>query len=251
MDDKIIVSNRTALLAKYKSAGLRKVEKAIRSQIAADAKRGIRSRLVYLDDARAMRTFHGNAVNDRTDARQNKQAIDAIFRAEKPDYLMILGATDVVPHQDMTNPAFDSPDDPDKYAYGDLPYACDTDYSHDIATFKGPTRVVGRLPDLTGGHNPSHVIALLAAAKNYQSLEVTDYGTYFGLSTQSWHKSTELSLFNIFGNSAAISLAPPDGPKHPASHLAPLGHFINCHGGPVRSEFLRTKGQCVSGIAFE
>ena len=112
-----------------------------------------------------MRTFHGNAVNDRTDARQNKQAIDAIFRAEKPDYLMILGATDVVPHQDMTNPAFNSPDDPDKYAYGDLPYACDTDYSHDIATFKGPTRVVGRLPDLTGGHNPSHVIALLAASE--------------------------------------------------------------------------------------
>ena len=241
MDDKIIVSNRTALLAKYKSAGLRKVEKAIRSQIAADAKRGIRSRLVYLDDARAMRTFHGNAVNDRTDARQNKQAIDAIFRAEKPDYLMILGATDVVPHQDMTNPAFDSPDDPDKYAYGDLPYACDTDYSHDIATFKGPTRVVGRLPDLTGGHNPSHVIALLAAAKNYQSFEVTDYGTYFGLSTQSWHKSTELSLFNIFGNSTAISLAPPDGPKHPASQLAPLGHFINCHGGPSDPNFYGQK----------
>ena len=29
---------------------------------------------------------------------------------------MILGAPDVVPHQDMTNPAFDPPDDPDKYA---------------------------------------------------------------------------------------------------------------------------------------
>jgi len=44
----------------------------------------------------------------------------------------------------LTNPAFDDPDDPDKFAYGDLPYACDTKYSRDIATFKGPTRVVVR-----------------------------------------------------------------------------------------------------------
>jgi hypothetical protein len=84
MDDKIIVSNRTALLAKYKVADVRKVEKAVRRLIAADAKRGFKSRLVYLDDTRAMRTFRGKAVNDRTDERQNKEAIDAIFRAQTP-----------------------------------------------------------------------------------------------------------------------------------------------------------------------
>src|SRR5262249_10242509 len=103
-------------------------------------------------------------------------------------------------------------------------------------------RVVGRLPDLTGEHDPSHVIALLTAAKNYQPLDVTDYGPYFGLSTQSWRKSTELSLFNIFGNSASISLAPPEGPTYAASHLAPLGHFINCHGGPADPKFYGQKG---------
>ena len=118
MDDKVIVSNRTALVAKYTGAGATRIEKAVRELIAADAKRGIKSRLVYLDDARAMRIFRGTAVNERTNARQNKQAIDAIFRATTPDYLMILGATDVVPHQDMMNPAFDPPDDPDRYAYG-------------------------------------------------------------------------------------------------------------------------------------
>jgi hypothetical protein len=242
MDDKIIVSNRAALVAKYTGAGATKIEKAVRELIGADAKRGIKSRLVYLDDARAMRTFRGTAVNDRANTRQNKQAIDAIFRATNTDYLMIFGATDVVPHQDMTNPAFDAPDDPDKYAYGDLPYACDTGYSRDIATFKGPTRVVGRLPDLTGARDPSHLIALLGAAESYRSHDVTDYGTYFGLSTQSWRKSTELSLFNIFGNSAALTLAPPGGPKHPASRLAPLSHFINCHGGPSDPNFYGQRG---------
>ena len=84
MDDKIIVSNRATLVAKYTGVGATKIEKAVRDLIAADAKRGIKSRLVYLDDARAMKTFHGSAVNDHTNARQNKQAIDAIFQSCKP-----------------------------------------------------------------------------------------------------------------------------------------------------------------------
>ena len=151
MDDKIIVSNRAALTAKYGSAGVGKIRQAVTALIAADAKRGIKSRLVYLDDAVSMKSFKGKAVTDPTDPRQNKEAIDAIFKSGDPDYLMILGALDVVPHQDMANPVFDPPNDPDKFAYGDLPYACDTPYSRDIATFKGPTRVVGRLPDLTNG----------------------------------------------------------------------------------------------------
>ena len=125
MEDKIIVSNRVALTAKYGAAGLTKSRRLVDALIAADAERGIKSRLVYLDDAAAMKSFTGSAVNDRTSARQNKEAIDAIFRAANPEYLMILGAPDVVPHQDLTNPAYDPPDDPDKFAYGDLPYACD------------------------------------------------------------------------------------------------------------------------------
>ena len=34
-------------------------------------------------------------------------------------------------------------------------------YSRDIATFRGPTRVVGRLPDLAGANEPDYLIALL------------------------------------------------------------------------------------------
>jgi hypothetical protein len=242
MFDKIIVSNSAALTAKYDTAGVKKIRKAIDGLIAADAKRGLKSRLVYLNDAATMNSFHGKAVDDRISARQNKEAIDAIFRAADPEYLMILGSTDVVPHQDLTNPAYDPPDDPDKYAFGDLPYACDGPYSRDITTFKGPTRVVGRLPDLTKATEPSHLLKLLVIAAKYQSRDVTDYGAYFGLSTHSWRKSTEESLFNVFGNSAALTLAPPNGPNHPAGRLAPLAHFINCHGGLADPQFYGEKG---------
>ena len=43
MDDKIIVSNRAALSAKYTGAGVRKIEKAIGDLVAADAKRGTKA----------------------------------------------------------------------------------------------------------------------------------------------------------------------------------------------------------------
>jgi hypothetical protein len=237
MDDKIIVSNRAALAAKYGSQGVARIKVAVGKLIAADKKRSIDSRLVYLDDAKAMKKLGGSAVVDRRSARQNKEAIDAIYRATMPEYLLILGSADVVPHQDMLNPMFDPPDDEDRYAYGDLPYACDGGYARDVAKFKGPTRVVGRLPDLTGAREPSHLLALLGVATKFRTRRVTDYASYFGLSTESWSKSTEQSLFNIFGNATAIHLAPPRGPSHPASRLAALAHFINCHGGKADPSF--------------
>jgi hypothetical protein len=86
---------------------------------AIDAKRGIKSRLVFLERAATMSSFNGSAVTDPADPKQNKNAIDAIFRKANPEYLMILGAIDVVPHQDIKNPAFDPPDDPDPNADGD------------------------------------------------------------------------------------------------------------------------------------
>ena len=251
MDDKIIVSNRAALIAKYGAGGVTRIKKAIDALIAADANRGIKSRLVYVDDAAAMKAFKGSAVTDHTSARQNKEAIDAIFRATDPEYLTILGALDVVPHQDMTNPTFDPPHDPDKYAYGDLPYACDAPYARDIATFKGPTRVVGRLPDLTNADEPSHLLALIAIAAKHQSRDVTDYGKYFGLSTHSWRKSTELSLFNVFGNSAALTIAPPSGPTHPRQPPRTTRSFHQLPRRSVRSGFLRREGQFAAGIAHQ
>lgn len=243
MDDKIIVTNGAALKAKYDSAGLTKIGQAVDALIKADAKRGIKSRFVFLDRAATMGSFNGSAVTDPADPEQNKNAIDAIFRKANPEYLMILGAIDVVPHQDIKNPAFDPPDDPDSNADGDLPYACDTPYSRDIATFKGPTRVVGRLPDLHGATgNPAYLLRLLATAANYRSRKATDYAAYFGLSTHSWRKSTAESLFNVFGDNDALNLAPPRGPTFSAKGLAPLAHFINCHGGQSDPRFYGEKG---------
>jgi hypothetical protein len=181
-------------------------------------------------------------VTSHLSPRQNKAAIDAIFRKANPEYLLIIGAPDVVPHQDMESPAYDPPADADRHAYGDLPYACDAPYSRDIARFKGPTRVVGRLPDLTGAKEPSHLISLLKRAETHQPRDATEYAAYFGLSTDSWQESTKESLFNIFGDSSALAIGPPKGPKHPSKDLGKLAHFINCHGGSADPQFYGEKG---------
>ena len=97
MDDKIIVTNRSALVKKYGTNGLASIRKALSALIAADKKRGIKSRVVYLDNKMTMKKLGGKTVMNATDPRENKAAIDGIFKAVNPDYLMILGAPDVVP----------------------------------------------------------------------------------------------------------------------------------------------------------
>jgi hypothetical protein len=242
MDDKLIVTNSAALKEKYGNAGVVRIKKAVDALVAADGKRGIKSRLIYLDNAATMKKFKGKAVTVPSDPKQNKEAIDAIFTSADPEYLMILGAPDIVPHQDLKNTAFEPGGDDDEFAFGDLPYACDAPYSRDIATFKGPTRVVGRLPDLTGASDPSHLITLLANAEKYKSNAESDYSTYFGLSADSWRNSTERSLFDIFGNSDSLVLSPPTAHNHPPKRLAPKAHFINCHGGLTDPQFYGQKG---------
>lgn len=213
MDDKVIVTHRGALTAKYGAAGFATIRKAVGALVAADKARGIETRVVYLDDAVAMKKLGAKTLGSAADCRAAKTAVDRVFKVLVPDYLMILGAPDVIPHQDLNNPAFEAGDDDDEKAWGDLPYACDTAYGRDPAQFVGATRVVGRLPDLTGATEPSHLVALLKSAATWKTRQASEYSTYFGLSASAWQGSTRLSLDNTFGNSTALRLAPPKGPK--------------------------------------
>ena len=241
MDDKIIITNRKALLRKYGSKGFAMIRKALTVLAAADKKRGIKSRVVYLDYEADMKKVGGKAVMNASDPRKNKEAIDAVFKFFNPHYLMILGAPGVVPHQDLDNPAY--PDDDDVHAWGDLPYSCDVPYSRDPARFVGPTRVVGRLPDLVGASEPSYLVSLLKTAADYKRKSPDDYKAYLGLSAEVWQGSTRLSVDNIFGDADKLLLAPPSGPNYPDGQLRNRMHFINCHGGTASPEFYGQQGK--------
>jgi hypothetical protein len=225
--DKVIVTNVSALKAKYGKTYPR-VEAAVNRLVAADRKRGMTTRVVALDSAADMRSMGGSAVTRVLDQRQAKAAIDAVYGALRPEYVVILGAPDIVPMQELSNPMRGDGDD---VVPSDLPYACAAPYGTNPRSFLGPTRVVGRVPDLVDKGDAGYLVRLLSTAARYRTRPRSDYSEYFGISAEVWKGSTGLSLTKLFGASTAMETVPPKGPKWRDSQLERRLHFINCHGG--------------------
>jgi hypothetical protein len=242
MSNKVVITNFSALNTKYGSTGAKKIKTALNSLIAADKTRGFDTRVIDVASSTAMKSMKGKKVSNAADPKQNKAAVDAIYKALVPDYIVLLGATDVIPHQDLRNPVFGG-DDLDEFAYGDVPYACEAPYSREPKDFIGPTRVVGRLPDITGSSDSAYLVGLLATATNWKSRPRTDYGKCFAITAQVWKKSTTLSIQKLFGSSADLQLSPPKGPNWTPAQLGRLAHFVNCHGAPSDPTFYGQKGK--------
>lgn len=237
--DKVIVTNRSALQRKY-GANWVSIQSAANALIAKDTTRGLTGRLVFLDDAADMGSVGGTAVGLSDNPPQNKTAVNAVVAALSPTYVMLLGATDVVPHQDLANPAFGGGSlgaDPDATAWSDLPYASDAPYSQAVVDFLSPAKWVGRLPDVTGGNDTAYLVGLLNTAKNFGSQPLSRFTSYLGLSRRAWSGSTTASLTSDFGNAANIHLIPGEHSPWSAGLLGNRSHFINCEGAPYDPNF--------------
>ena len=244
MTDKVILTNRSALVAKYKTAGANAIGQAVQDLITADRTRGLNSVRVDIDSETAMKKYGGAAVTDAKSAMQNKRAVDAVYKSAAPDYILLLGSVDVIPHQELRNPVFNPRrpnDDSDAVVPSDLPYACEAGYSKAIEDFTGPTRVAGRLPDVTGGKDPAYLIGLLKTAAEAKSRPRADYDKHLGITANVWKKSTAMSLQAVFGANEQ-EIVPPDAPPWSATLLGRRSHFVNCHGAPKTAEFYGQKG---------
>src|SRR6267142_1973264 len=237
--DKVILTNIDVLKLKYGEQGLTAIRGAVAKLIASDEKRGLRTRLIGVDDIERMRSLSAKPVRKPDSFQQNKTAFDQIYRALTPDYMMILGSHDVIPHQDVLNPLYRKPrgGEPDKFAWGDLPYACDAPYGQSINEFLGPTRVVGRLPDITGGDDHRYLVGLLATAARYVARDPEDFQDHFALTAQVWEASTALSVQRIFHNDRNLQKVPPRGYRWVPSLISRRIHFFNCHGSARSSKF--------------
>jgi len=227
LSSKILVTNRGALLAKYGTGGVKAIEQAVKALTSADAKRGLATTFIYLDGA----SLGSARVTDPTDPAENKGAVDAVAKKHRPEYLVILGSRDVVPYQDLKNKLHDPADpdsDPDRFAGSDLPYACEAPYSQDVTKFLGPTRVVGRIPDLTGAATPAYLLARLKASGAARPQPRPD--SCFALSAKVWVKSTKMSVRNILGAVPVVLTSPAAGPTFATKRLGEKVHFVNCHG---------------------
>src|SRR5215831_3725826 len=178
--DKVVVTNESALRAKYGAAYATKVKPAIAALIAADKARGINTLMIGVD-GEGMAKYKVKPVAKADDARQCKNAVDAIYQALRPAYICIVGSVDVVPHVGLVNPI---KSDGDEVVPSDLPYACDHAFSVKIEDFMAPTRVVGRLPDITGARDAAYLVGVLDTAARAQSQDASKYGPYLGVSAK-------------------------------------------------------------------
>jgi len=239
MPDKILVTNCAALEKKYGKDGLQAVLGAVKILITADQERGLRSQLIDISDSAAMKKFKANAVTSARSERQCKDAVDAIYAAARPDYLVLLDGPDVIPHLILDNPAAG---DGDENVPSDLPYASDAPFTkRDAAAYAAVTRVVGRITGITGSPTPKFLVKQLNAAARFKTLKRADYLAHFALSAEVWTKSTSESVNNIFGT-PAVKTCPPTVSPGVAKALEPLSHFINCHGATADPKFYGQHG---------
>jgi len=235
--DKVVVTNESALRAKYGAAYAAKIKPAIAVLIAADKARGLTTALIAID-APGMSKYKVKPVAKASDARQCKSAVDAIYAALRPAYICILGSVDVVPHVELINPLKSDGDD---VVPSDLPYACAHTFSQKIEDFMAPTRVVGRLPDVTAAKDPSYLVGVLDTAARAQSQAASKYGPYLGVSAKVWDASTRESVRKAFGADADLQDVPPGQPPW-TKQIGRLCHFFNCHGAPADPHFYGQQG---------
>ena len=235
MPTKIIVTHNGELKKKY-GTKLAAVSRAITKMTKADAARGITTTFVALDDP-----SFGQSRATQGKLKSFKDAVDYAFSLhQNPDYILILGGPDIVPHQRLRN-LLGAKEDDDRMVPSDLPYACDAPYSTQPQAFIGPTRAVGRLPDLQGTRDPALLVELLTAASAWKP-KARASSAYFGLSAAVWKGSTDLSLQALFGKKASSRVSPIEAPPWKAASLKPSWHFINCHGAPADPQFYGQKG---------
>jgi len=237
---KVIISSSSLLTAKY-GARSGDVRNAIDFLIQADQQRGLDSRLVLLDDASSFTGIPASPVTDATNPTQVKTCVDAIYHALEPDYIAILGSVDVVPHQPLDNPLHANGDE-DATVPSDLPYACEHQASNDPADFLAPTRVVGRIADITGSGDPQYLVDLLHSVATWQPQQPDLYKSCFSLTAKVWEQSSALNVQAVIGNADDLQTSPAAGPSWTPAEMQRRLHFINCHGASADYHFYGQDG---------
>ncbi len=236
--DKLVVTHLGALRRKYGAAGAATVRAALDALSAADHERGLTSHLVLIDNASTARSLKLPKVADG-DWAAAVRLVDRAATKYAPSYIVLVGATDVVPQGRLSNPLDGISGDIDPYLPSDLPYACDLPdaWSGSSATLLNPsgllsvTRVVGRIPDLVGATDPDFLVQLLHTATSYTQYTATTYQKVFSLTAAAWKGSTTMSVDLLPGPAPITSLSPPQTSGWTKAELKPRTHFVNCHGG--------------------
>ncbi len=212
---KIIVTNRKAMIEKYTMPGWETILDKLSKLTTFDSSRCIDTQVLYLDDYVELPGYN---VLHAENERENKVALDYIYNKYKPNYLIILGAQDIVPFQSLLNPSyFDYIDDLEEYMPSDLPYACEHGYSIYVNNFLNPTRIVSRIPDVFEDSQKGLdvLINTIYNIINMPRIPRTEYKRIWSVCTQMRTTPMEETLADMNFLANDYKQSPPNGPVWP------------------------------------
>jgi hypothetical protein len=237
---KLSITIRSNLVKKYPAPALARIDAAVAEWINADEARAIRTVHVALDDAVAMKPYKVAALKGAITAAKVKDKLDAIVARLSPDYIVLFGSGEIVPHFSVPNPSHDEDGDDDKVVPTDNPYACSTKFDRKKRkTYLVPDRVVGRIPDVPGDADPVWLERYLKQATLWKPRAASAYRKGFYVCTATWRKAGESCVATLNVKKADLLIVPPAGRRSAKVKAQERGlrHMIKCHGADADSTF--------------
>lgn len=248
-----IVSNRTALEAKYGRTGASRIQRALTKLAEATTAEGrVCASVLYLDDPQALEPY-GLSPTDPRDPQELRYALgrleecirdgEGVEADRAAAYFLLVGGDDIVPFHPLPDPS----DDEDEFLLSDHPYA----YSgSDHLSFE---RALGRIPD-GASRNPAFLLRLITAATEaHQPPQEGSPGrwdsiwqafgrwigrtgserplTSFGYSASIWRHAAR-EVFSTIGQASDLRTSPPltSDDMPPLGPIAPRFSYFNLHG---------------------
>lgn len=206
----IIVTNRSAMVSKYGRRETDSIFLALNMLDAVYIERGLSSFVLLIDSKEQMSVFGAKNVTDSMNQKQVKDGLTRVCKSEKPDYIVLVGSSDIIPHQCLKHPEEEGVLIP-----SDLPYACSSPYSTPIDSFLNTDYMVSRIPDVVKGLsfnaiNEAHAfIKLINGICRQKSCEAEEYRDYFAVASADFKGPITEAVTKMFGNSNVLQCCPP------------------------------------------
>lgn len=245
---KLVVTHKRQLSKKYSNTDLKKISQALRSLADKDKARGIVTHIVHLDDQADMSKYGLAAVAGTLTPNKCKTAIDALFVALSPDYLVLLGAGDVIPFFDVPNPSFATDGDDDESVPTDNPYASSRKFVRSKrSSYLIPDRVVGRIPDLPGERpDVGWLLDYLKYAESWKLQNSDTFADDLIVCCDEWKIAGGACVSYLSRKSNRLMISPPIKTTAQGAlktRYKTRVHMIKCHGAPIDGHFYGQKGE--------
>jgi Peptidase family C25 len=234
---KLSVTVKSRLEGKYAPTDLQKINNAVKGWIEADAKRGIQTVHVHVDDTKEMNDLGVAAVLGEATAEKIKRAIDELWNklTPTPHYLVLFGGDDIVPMFQAPNPSGWEEPKPDATVPTDNPYATHLCFlpSDPTNSYVIPERAIGRIPDRVGDPDPGWFLDYLETAINWKPQAHRFYELSYAICTAE-AKDAATEFMQKALNKAGLHpfVCPPDEDSSPKTRdqLSARLHITKCHG---------------------